>query len=272
MDPDELVRRARAMCPLPASAQRVLELSSSVNASLPQVANAVALDPVLAIEVLRIVNSAAYARSRRVTDLAEAVLVLGLAELHDIALAMSMLAAFDSPHPRAPELQSMAVVRGAVMRCVSRVVGADARSAYALGVLADIGALACLAVDTEGYDAILEASRYDEAQRTFLEKARYGTTSRVIGLELFRLNKLPELFTSTIGFADERGDAPLPVRVLRFARRVVFALCATQGDHAAFLVALREAIAQADLPTEASRVEEAALHACSAAFDALRNS
>src|SRR5215470_10995233 len=95
-DLPSLLQHIAEVCPLPAAAQRVLALCSMDEAAIPEVAEALSCDPAMTAQVLRVANSAIYARPRTVTTLQQAVMTLGLMELRNIAAAMSLLAAFRS--------------------------------------------------------------------------------------------------------------------------------------------------------------------------------
>jgi HD-like signal output (HDOD) protein len=185
MDARALVTRIHEVCPVPAVAQRVIALANDPASSIREIAETIATDPGLAAEVLRIANSPVYGRRRGVSDLADAVMTLGLSEVGSMASAMAMLAAFGSTHERAQSIRGSAVLSGAVARKIAGYAGADPRPAFLGGLLADIGALACLTVDTDGYAAIL-ASEDPSAG----ELERYGCSSRAIGAELLRANDL----------------------------------------------------------------------------------
>src|SRR5262249_5630566 len=90
----ELIDQVVALCPLPASAQRILQLTSDPDVDIKEVGRVLATDPALAAEVMRLANSAAYSRGVAANDLVQAILKLGIGELRQMAGAMAILAAF----------------------------------------------------------------------------------------------------------------------------------------------------------------------------------
>lgn len=244
-----LIARVQQVCPLPETTERVRALVTTPRVDVEEIARTVALDPALAMEVLRVANTAAVARGRKITDLTQAIVRIGSAELHDIALAMAMLAAFGSVHERSPELRRWAVARGALARRLAVAAGSDARTSYLAGLLDDIGILACLAADGAAFTAILEER--DPDRREELEVERYGIPSRTIGAEILARNRLPDAVVEAIRTPESTPIAPLHVAVLRLARRVVRTLtqhpAMTSGER---LERLRELAADAPLPLE----------------------
>jgi HD-like signal output (HDOD) protein len=220
MDARTLVTRIQEVCPVPAVAQRVIHLTHDPSSSIREIAETIATDPALAAEVLRIANGPLYGRRRQVSDLAEAVVTLGLAELGAMASAMAMLAAFGSTHAHASVIRASAVLQGAVARQIARYAGADPRPAFLAGLLADIGSLACLTVDAEGYAAILERSGPDLGARLKLELGRYGASSRWIGGELLLANDLPEPIAHAVEAPDDSPSTDPLISTTLFARKV----------------------------------------------------
>ena len=78
VDLEELIREARKLEPLPASATRLLEMSVSANIDLDDVVGVVELDPALAGSVLRMANSAMSAPNREITTVRDSVVRLGV--------------------------------------------------------------------------------------------------------------------------------------------------------------------------------------------------
>jgi HD-like signal output (HDOD) protein len=214
----DVFERIEQICPVPATAQRVMALCASADAEIPQIAEAVASDPALAVEVMRIANSAAYGRARQVGDLGQAILMMGLRELGQMATAMAMLAAFHTKRELSHDLHETAVLAGSIARGLAAEVEVDPGKAFVCGLLGEVGAMACLAVDGEAFASLLDEAGADLAAREDLEIRRYGRTTRVVGALLLRHNGLPEEIAETV---EARPSPSLPRglgRVAAFAR------------------------------------------------------
>ena len=61
---------------------------------------------------------------------------------------------FATPEKLSHELRASSVLSAAVARLVARELGVDESSAFLAGLLCEIGAMACLAVDSSEYNTI----------------------------------------------------------------------------------------------------------------------
>jgi len=230
MDARELLDRVCEVSPLPATTQRVLALLEDPNASYAAVGRAVAGDPALAAEVMRLARSPVHAAQVPVDDLEAATRRLGLAELRDMASAMAMLAAFRSEHELALRIHDQAVIAGTLARAVAAALGhRRPATVYLSGLLCEIGALACFAVDPEGYGALRGEAGDRADMRAYLERARYGATSWELGAAFLRRNRLPDSVCAAVA-ADPDGDDVLAVSVTYFVRRAVPEIVAASRD------------------------------------------
>jgi HD-like signal output (HDOD) protein len=226
----ELLDHITEVCPLPATAQRILALSNSDDSKTKEISEAISCDPAMAAQVLRIANSAIYARPRRVVDLQQALVTIGLDEVRNIAAAMALLAAFRSPEEISLELHAWSALSGGVARMIAaKFLPSWKGMTLVAGLLCEVGALACLAVDGEGY-VELWRSVHNRAEpwtsvaveaRDQFERERYGYTSRAIGAKFLRRNMIPEEIASAIEAPtrSQRGPSPLGC-ITMFARRV----------------------------------------------------
>ncbi len=97
---DGNLRQRLALCPnlpsLPGVALRVIELGRDPETGIGEIADAVSLDPALAAKLLKIANSPLYAQRRKVDNLRQAAMLLGLNATLTLALSFSLLERVDS--------------------------------------------------------------------------------------------------------------------------------------------------------------------------------
>ncbi|MCA9605911.1 MAG: HDOD domain-containing protein [Myxococcales bacterium] len=221
----ELVEHLHEVCPLPANAQRVLALTGSPRATMEEVGAALSSDPALAAEVMRVASSPAYAGAVPPADLQAAAVRLGMSELRDLAAAAAMLAAFPTHHELALSVHDRSVFAAELAVALATELGhRRPRTVYLCGLLAELGVLACLAVDDEVYAALRDYVDDDPTLRAFEERARYGTTSWAIGAALLRNNGISEMVCGAIENAPDADD-PLAGHItqfVRFAMPIVF--------------------------------------------------
>ena len=226
-----LLDRVVDICPFPATAQRLLTLVNDERAPIEAIAAAVQCDPALATQVLRVANSAAFrhASTDAVRDLRQALVAIGLEELRMMAGAMALLATFATRDELSLDLHRTCAVSGAIAEAIVSPGPSIARSLpFICGLLSEVGAMACLAVDGPGYVEIWQHTvrgrngRFSiEAilARDSFENRRYGITTRAIGSRLLRRHQLPQDISLALEAPPQAApDAPLLHRATAFAR------------------------------------------------------
>lgn len=202
---DDVVR----LCPLPATTKKVAELASSDRASIGGIVAAISTDPALATAVLRVANSALYG-GIKVAQLNAAVMRIGLRELKELVAAMSVLAAFRSNDVVQKTLHEQSVLAGAIASKVAKATRLmSPSSASTCGLLCEIGAMACLAVDGREYAKLWKETSRDYASRLARERERYSVTSYEVGRLFLVRNSLPEEVANAVGAELTAPETPL---------------------------------------------------------------
>lgn len=93
--PAELVCGVLHLLPLPRAYLRLRELTRDANAELGDIVAIINNDPAMAGRLLQLANGAYYGLSRRVETVARAVTVLGMTQVHDLALAVAAIPAMN---------------------------------------------------------------------------------------------------------------------------------------------------------------------------------
>jgi len=86
---EDIVRKTTDLPTIPAAALRVVREADSSTSSASSVAQILAQDQALSVRVLRLANSAYYGLSRKVSDLSEGVIVLGMRSIRNLAMVAS---------------------------------------------------------------------------------------------------------------------------------------------------------------------------------------
>jgi HD-like signal output (HDOD) protein len=134
-----LLERIAELCPVPAAAQRVMMLAGAEDADIGSVAEAIAGDPALAAETMRIANSAVFRRGRPVETLGHAVLTLGLSQVHQMALAMALMASFRTEHEVSLAFHRSSVLAGSFAGLLAGYEGeVDRGIGFIAGLLSEV--------------------------------------------------------------------------------------------------------------------------------------
>ncbi len=194
-----LLDRVAEVCPLPATTHKVMVLANSDRSSIAEVARVISTDPALAAAVLRVANSAVFGAGK-VDRLDSAVIRIGLRELRELAGAMSLLAAFRSQAEVQIQLHDRSVVSGSIANRLAKETNqAVAATAFTCGLLSEIGAMACLAVDGKTYAGIWKESFGSPIERIQRERERYTVSSFEVGRRFLARNSLPENVCNAVG-------------------------------------------------------------------------
>ncbi|MGA7118831.1 MAG: HDOD domain-containing protein [Polyangiaceae bacterium] len=226
-----LLDRVVDICPFPATAQRLMLLVNDERAPVDSIAAAVQCDPALATQVLRVANSAAFrpTGAEPVRDLRQALVSVGLEELRMMAGAMALMAAFATRDELSLDLHRTSAVSGAIAELIAPPSPGVARGLpHICGLLCEVGALACLAVDGPGYVEVWQRTVKNNGgrwapetvtARDALEVRRYGITTRSVGARLLRRHQLPLEIGAAIDTPPlSSPDVPLLHRATAFVR------------------------------------------------------
>ncbi len=224
-----LVNKIDSVCTVPASAQRIMAALHKTNTRVTELAEVVSTDAAIASQLLRVANSPFYGQARKVDTIKNAIIVVGLKELRSMVAAMAMLMAVESKHKLAVTILSWSVLSGMIAQMLAKELNnADPSSAFLCGLLCEIGALACISVDGEGYNSIWYEADGDLERRARLELDRYAITTEEIAHQMLERNQLPTAVTEAVGTVSTELPDKLSelARLTIFARRVAPALIA----------------------------------------------
>jgi HD-like signal output (HDOD) protein len=135
--------------PAPVVALKLASLLRDDRATLEELASVVQHDQVLTAVVLRLANSAAYARRSEVVQVSSAIVVLGRKTLHDLAWAQGL---HEQSHvggallPLRRRAWREGLVSAQVAQWVAEVMQVEADGAFVAGLLHDIGRVPVIGV------------------------------------------------------------------------------------------------------------------------------
>lgn len=236
----ELVARIASLASLPTVYLRIREALESREASLSDVAMTISADPAITARLLHVVNSPLYGFNGRIATVQRAVTILGLQQIHDLVLVLSLREAF--PRHDADPLDLRRFWRGSVMcgllaREIGRKTGLPAAERlFILGLLADLGHLVMYqtvpALTAEAKIASETGPEpLDEAERRIV-----GCDYTEVGATLMESWNLPASFARTIGAQlNPRlgGENAYEAAILHVAARIVAAENQGRSSHEA---------------------------------------
>jgi len=224
---DDILIKVRHVPPLSPVALRVMRMAGDEDCSLQEVAKVIGTDAALMANILKVVNSAAYAQSTPITSLPMAVTRLGLRMVVGIALGACAPHLYDAPLTGYESLRgdmwqhSLRTAISARELCRFSVVRLNEQLAYTAGLLHDLGK-AVISQFLQGSTRELVSWLNDERSPDFLqaERRKLGTDHAEIGHQLGCLWKLPEPFCMTMRYHHAPALAETALKPLVYAVHV----------------------------------------------------
>ena len=199
--PETVLNRVRSLRPLSATALQLLRITSDTNYKIDDVVRLVETDAVLTANILRVVNSAAFARQEPVSAVSRALPILGEQMLVGIALG---LCAFDFFQVSGEEQNAgralwehsvfVAVAARELSHYASRPLNPEL--AYTAGILHDIGKTVLLTPES---DAAGDLAGYG-IDNVEWEMAQFRTDHAEVGALIASQWALPDLLCSVVRY------------------------------------------------------------------------
>jgi HD-like signal output (HDOD) protein len=210
---EDIVGKTADLPSLPVATLAVMRETQSATGTAASVAMQLERDQALTARVLRLSNSAYYGFSRKILDLREAVMVLGMRNIRNLALVASTYPWLVKPlrgYGLGPnELWSHASAVGVGARMVARRAGKrPEENAFTVGLLHNIGKIA-LSVWLDGrMDAMLELAERENLSFDQVEDRVFGFNHADIGAHLSESWQLPVELIEAIRFHHRPTSAP----------------------------------------------------------------
>ena len=198
---DRLVSKAGQLYSLPAVAMDVLELTNNPQVDVPALKQCIENDPALTIKVLRVVNSSLFGLSREVSDLSQALALLGTKPLKLLVLGFSLPEGlFDGV---AAEILGRywrhTLVKAVAAREISETLcGQSGDEAFIAGLLQDLGILLLIQALGEPYVRFLEKVHASGGDLAACETESLGFDHTMLTARLLHEWGLPDVMVEAV--------------------------------------------------------------------------
>jgi diguanylate cyclase (GGDEF)-like protein len=198
---EELIARI-LQCPtlpsLPTIALDVLRLAQCDEVDIAEIARTISKDPALASKILRTVNSSFYGRSQSVSQVSQALVILGLQSVKTLVLGFALVSNLQQTKPKGFKLlnywrRSIYAATAAKM-LAARTQMVQAEECFLAALLQDIGMLVLDQVLKEEYGPFNEQA-VTHRQLAALELAGLGMTHAEVTGFLAEQWKLPPVLS-----------------------------------------------------------------------------
>ena len=206
---DRLAAKAGQFYSLPVVAMKVLELTNNPKVDIAALKRCIENDPALTTKVLRVVNSSLFGLSREVSDLNQALALLGTKPLKLLVLGFSL------PEPLFDGVAAdilgwywqHTLTKAVAAREISETFGRQSGDeAFIAGLLQDLGILLLIQELGDTYVRFLEKVLARGGDLVALETASLGFDHTMLTSRLLRHWGLPEVLVEAM----RRSGAPPP--------------------------------------------------------------
>ncbi len=198
---------------LPVVVSRLVEISSSPDATATDLSEVIALDPALLTGILKLANSAYYGQSRTVSDVEAAVMLLGFDQVRDLALSLDLIASVEPPGAvsfSTRDYWKHAFMTGGLARLLCRqLYGVYPGEHYVSGFLHDIGRLVLHLADPRAMRAVVALATAGE-DVLLAETRVFGCDHAEVGALACRRWHLPERIARSVACHHGAGLATEP--------------------------------------------------------------
>jgi diguanylate cyclase (GGDEF)-like protein len=201
---------------------QVLQLAQDPEIELARVADAVSADPAIAAKVMRIANSAMYARRRQSSNLRQALITLGLNATLTLALSFTLVSALRKS-TGGFDFQSYwrrTILSAAWGKLLATELGRrDAEEVFLASLLQDLGMLVIDKLWPEVYDGITPF-KIEHARICQHEQNCIGSDHRSIGAALLKIWHMPPALVRAVQHSHDPSAAGVEGEDKPFIRAV----------------------------------------------------
>lgn len=203
---------------IPEVATKVMSIAEEgKHISFKQLEDIIKIDPGLTAKILKVANSALYARQREISTLQMAITLLGFKNIKSLVIlttastlfAKNSTAFFYENFWRHSVLTAF-LTKELIIRNFPKLSGDEG---FLAGLLHDIGQVAMFHADSENYRLLLEDRERSGERTQELEKKYFGITHKEIGEKALSRWNFPQIF---IDVAREHGVVNITSEHRRF--------------------------------------------------------
>ncbi|MBI2766843.1 MAG: HDOD domain-containing protein [Chloroflexi bacterium] len=197
-----IVNRTQEVTPLRAVAAKAIQLAEDERSAAMDLATVLSSDQALTARLLRLSNSAYYGYARRISNVREAVILLGMRTVRSVAITSGIIDAMSVPDGGGFQRDlfwAHSVCVGLVAETIARETrAARPEDAFTAGVIHDVGKLAMMLTEPERFAEVLDLVQHEGMRYRDAEYAVFGVTHQQVGGRLAERWKFPDQLASAV--------------------------------------------------------------------------
>ncbi len=189
---------------IPHNVTRLAQLINDENSTLTDFEKTIRIDPILVARLLTLVNSSYFGLTRKVDSISRAVALLGMKNLHNIAVTDALKGIFKDSSPKQSSFSinnvwAHSASAGICCKMLAeRIFSLNGDDAYLCGLLHDIGLIVEHQVSTQKFLTVFEKWSSDNPVITEIEQEAFATDHCQIGYLLAQQWQFSEPLALTI--------------------------------------------------------------------------
>jgi HD-like signal output (HDOD) protein len=200
---ESLIDKFKKIRTLPHIVTRLVQLVNDEESTLQDFEEVIRLDPALVARLLTLVNSSYFGLTRKVDSISRAVALLGMKNLHNIAVTdaiQGMLRSSAGSTEFSPQrLWLHSAASGICCKMIAeRIFSINGDDAYLCGILHDIGLIVEMEADQENFLRMIDQLAPDGPSITEVEQKLFHTDHGEIGFILSKQWRIPDAIAEAI--------------------------------------------------------------------------
>ncbi len=210
----KLAAQVRSFPTIPSLYLEVMKLLRSPNTSTDELGEALARDMSMTTKILHVINSAFYGLPREITDLKEAVGLLGLQTINSLVLGIQLYSQFDKIKPLYFSIDRLWKHSTAVAQTALKIIKVEqsesgqAQLTFTAGLLHDVGQLILANNFEEQYDGVRRLVGKTGMSQVDLEQEIFGASHAELGAYLLGLWGLPFEVVEAVAYHHTPDKSP----------------------------------------------------------------
>lgn len=199
---EQIINEADDLPSLPLVTQRVLKMTFEEEVSLEKMAKVISADAALSVRFLKIVNSAYYGFSSNITNIQQALSMLGILAIRNIAITLSLFDVF--PVRQSQEYENLfkrSLTAAIAADFISQIDGKKAHpDVFLAGLLQNLGMFILMRYLPEQYHSILSTAKKFALDPFWVEESELGTNHVRIGAQIGKRWQLPIIIRASLEY------------------------------------------------------------------------
>ncbi|UCD56362.1 MAG: HDOD domain-containing protein [Candidatus Hydrogenedentota bacterium] len=198
----ERAEQIKQLSTLPGVILRILEVMNNPMADARDVEKEIMEDPIITAKILKVANSPYYGVDRNITTISQAVVLMGFAEVQNIAISVSIFSCFSGPTQMFDRQQfwEHCFATAAAAEALQRRVSAETNEGFVGGLLHDIGRIVLDQHFPHEFREIVGLAKSNNISLLEAERKILGVTHCDIGYWVTEKWNLPAILTDSILF------------------------------------------------------------------------